>query len=133
MTKATPRRVQHQDAGPYRLTEKGTMHDSQRRTIEEALEVMNRAVRGSELSELFPGSSAEDEILLTVRGANPDEDAGVALRQRDGTLEIAGYYDPNSPDHPGGQWGVRLDDLQRVAAQPERFGSDSKGVAAVIT
>ena len=108
------------------------MHESQRRTIDQAVEVMNRAVSGSDVSELFYGSRAEDEILLTVRGANPDEDAGVALRVRDGTLGVSGYYDPNSPDHPGGQWGVRLDDLQRVAAQPKRFGADSKAIAALI-
>ena len=109
------------------------MLETVRTMVEEALAVMNRAIAKSEASAVFPGASDEGDLLLTVRGANPEEDAGVALRVRNGALEIAGEFDPNSAEHPGGRWAIRLDDLQRIAAQPERYGCAPSAVAAVVT
>lgn len=108
------------------------MHEVGERLFHEAMSVMNRALEGgAKANEMLPGAE-EGAISLAVLGANPDEDQGVMLELKGRQLEIAGRFDPHGKERRVGL-SIRLDDLKRIASDPEHFASAPEAIARLVS
>lgn len=108
------------------------MHEAQRNVFDRALAVINRALdAGAKPGDLFAGIGDDEELVIKVRGANPDEDDVVSLRLHGGTLEPIETRAPREPT-PERSFTIRLDDLARIGAEPSRFAGDKDALASLI-
>ncbi len=109
------------------------MHEAQVKLFEDALSVMNRALlSGAKPAALFGGAEEGDDVIVTVCGANPDEDDGFALRMRGGALEMADHFDPHRDARGCEGWSIRLDDLKRIVDESEHYASTPDLVAKLV-
>lgn len=109
------------------------MHEVGERLLDEAIAVMNRALeQGAKAEQLIPGSADEGGVSIAVLGSNPDEDQGVTLRVQGGRFQRVERFDPHRRGEPAA-FRIRLDDLKRIASDPEHYASAPSEVARLMT
>lgn len=110
------------------------MQEKEIELVGQALSVLNRALSaGARPSAFFRGAGDGDELFLTVRGANPDEDRGFALRVEGSALRVEGHCDPHEDERSAEGFTVRLDDLKRIVDEPEHYLEQPELVGRLVT